>query len=1134
MKKNAFLFLSILLLLSACKQSKEHAPDSGHEKLAGDYGKPLFTRLNTGQTGINFSNKIQDDIYSEKNVLAFHYFYVGSSVAFGDVNNDQKPDVFLGANDSESKLYLNKGNFQFEDITAKSGITTKGKFATGSTWADVNNDGWQDLYICYSGWQPDPVTRANELWINNGNGSFTEKAKEYGIDDQNHSINAAFLDYDKDGDLDLFVMNHATYYFVPLYLVYKDLENPAKFAAASSKLFRNDGPTAQGGMRFTNVTKEAGVLKYAYGLGLVIADINKDGWPDIYQASDFSVPDAMYINQKNGTFKDEAKTRTKHLPWFGMGCDIADFNNDTYPDLASVDMMADDHYRGKTLMASMDSDLFWALVKDKGYQYQYMFNTFQLNNGKGQFNDIAGLTHTQKTDWSWAALFMDFDNDGNKDYLVTNGFRRYTLDNDFQIAVKKAKEMNGGTVPNDQKAQLWKMIPEIPLPNLMYHNNGDLHFEKVTDAWGLQEPTYSNGAAVADIDGDGDLDLMINNIDQEVFIYRNESNTLTGNNYCRVQLQENGKWTNNCLLAKVEVQAGGVTQYVELQPQRGYMGCMENIAHFGIGKNQQVDQIVVTWMDGKQSIVKGSAANQLVRIDKKDAISAISGNSVMNTLFTESASGSPGFIHKENSFDDFKREVLMPHRQSMLGPFLAIGDVNGDQLDDYYVGGAAGQSGALYVQDVSGQFRVSTGQPWNVDALCEDMNALFVDVDGDQDQDLYVVSGGGGEFQAGSDPLQDRLYLNDGKGKFTKSLNAIPDTRASGSCVKAGDMDGDGDLDLFVGGRATPGSYPKPDRSYLLRNDGKGKFTDATAEIAPGLIEPGVVTDAIWMDFNQDQKLDLILCGEWMPVQYYVNKNGQLEDITATMPGKDIKGWFYHLNAADIDNDGDLDLLAGNIGTNNKFNPTPSKPLHLFWNDFDNNGVPDIVLSKIYKGNLVPMRGRQCSSQQMPFIKDKFPTYKAFATAKLEDVYGQDMLNKSLHYQVNDMQSYLLINNNGKFTPEPMHIHAQVAPINGSIIEDINGDGLKDILIGGNMFQTEVETVRYDAGEGCILIQNKEKGWIPMDVNHTGFQIPGDVKDVKKYRTKNGWGILATNNNGPVQAFHYNSSVVNSGSIGMK
>ncbi len=1078
----------------------------------------LFRLLSADETGVHFVNQLNDDPAGDRNILSFPHYYNGAGVTVGDVNNDGLPDIFFAANEGPNRLYLNKGNLQFEDITESSGVNPPNKYwSTGAVMVDINQDGWLDIYICQGGYAilPDEKHRQNLLLINNQDGTFTERAAEYGIHDSNESVSAAFFDYDKDGDLDLYVLNESKYAMVLLETVYQDLKDKRNLEAASGNLYRNDGG------RFTRVTGQAGVLRYGYGLGLVVSDLDGDGWTDIYVANDYSVPDFMFINNGDGTFTDRIKEKTRQVPFFGMGCDIADFNNDGLLDIAVLDMATTDHVRDKTLMASMDVEGFWYFIDKMGYQYQYMFNSFQINNGNGTFSNIAALAGLLRSDWSWSALLADFDNDGFKDYFVTNGFKRYARDNDFRNLLARTRAQYGGIIPEHMKKELYGKMPEIRDPNFIYRNNGDLTFTRVSDTWGMDQPSFSNGCVYADLDGDGDLDLVVNNIDEKAFIYKNLAMEQKRGRFIQFKLEGDGG-SASAYNAKVSIYYGADMQYQEFHPTRGYASSMDHMLHFGLGAAARLDRVVVEWLDGRIQELKDVPADQVVTLRQAAATGKAAAVVPAKRAFEEILPGTVGidFVHRENPYNDFVTEILLPHKQSTLGPGITVGDVNGDGLEDFYIGGASGQPGTLYIQQEDGSFSAAANQPFGLDTASEDMGAAFFDADGDGDLDLYVVSGGGGEFAPDSPLLQDRLYINNyNSGNFMK-VRAMPEMLSSGHVVRTSDFDGDGDLDIFVGGAAVPGRYPYPARSYLLRNDNK-RFTDVTAEIAPDLLQPGIVKDAVWTDLDGDGQADLVVVGEWMPVLIFRNENGKLRDASAEYGTGNLKGCWYSVTAADLDGDGKPDLVLGNVGLNTKFFASEEKPFNVFADDFDGNGTCDIVLSKEYKGKLVPSRGRQCSSEQMPFIKSKFPTYKEFATAELKDILGKDKLSRSLHLQATTFASTVLINRGGGFERRQLPNLAQISPVNRIIVEDLDGDGHADLIIAGNMHDTEVETPRYDAGNGLVLLGNGHGDFRPVPGYKTGLFAAGNVKDMALLRKVAGGGALlvVAVNNGPVKVF---------------
>jgi len=1075
---------------------------------------PLFELVSAVHSGIDFKNELIEDVRTNYNVLSYEYYFNGGGVAVGDINNDGLPDLCFTGNTAPNKLYLNKGNFQFEDVTDQAGINPPNKhWATGAVFVDINDDGWQDLYICQAGPENDPDLRRNLLFINNGDGTFREEAHKWGLDDGNRSVQAAFFDYDKDGDLDCFVMNHSKYFQTILAAVFEDLTRKQALEEASSHLYRNDNG------HFKRVTEEAGLLRYGYGLGLVVNDLNGDGWTDIYQANDYSVPDFMWINNGDGTFTDKTKQMTQQISFYGMGCDVADYDNDALPDIAVVDMAADDHFRDKTLMASMDTEGFWYFVNKRGYQYAYMFNSLQHNNGNGTFSNLASLADVLRTDWSWAVLFADFDLDGWKDIFVTNGYRRYARDNDFRNLMAAKRSEYGGTIPLELRPQLYEQMPEIPLPNVMFHNKGDLTFEKVQAQWGLAQPSYSNGAAWADLDRDGDLDLVVNNLDQEAFVYRNKAVEQQKGHFLSIHLK--GK-PAEVLNTRITIHTAHGKQYWEYHPVRGYQSCMGQEVHFGLGPDARVEAIDIFWPDGKYSRLEQVDADQILTIRRGQLPETSPPSPQAQPLAFEKVNPATlgiQFRHIENFFDDFTVQVLLPHKQSTLGPRLAVADVNNDGLKDFFIGGAGNQSGQLYLQQTAGTFALAAQQPWSADATSEDMQPLFFDPNQNGDVDLYIVSGGGAEYPEGSAALQDRFYANVGQGTFFKTRNALPQMFHSGATAVAADFDGDGDEDLFVGGQAIPGHYPFPERSYILRNDGK-TFVDVTASFAPELLEPGIVTDAIVTDFNNDDMPDLIVVGEWMPVLCLQNEGGhRLKDVSVTLGTHQLKGWWYSIAQADIDNDGDTDYILGNLGLNSKFSTSHQKPLYVFAGDFDHTGTTDIVLTKEYKGKLVPTRGRQCSSEQMPFIKEKFPTYRDFALASVNDILGKEGLEEALHLEVNEFGSGILRNEDGQLLFERLPNLAQAAPINGIIAEDLDGDGWIDLIVAGNKYHTEVETPRYDAGTGLILLNDGTGHFTALPPWRTGFFVPGNVKDLALIPTAKGKLVLVANNDGPLEVF---------------
>ncbi len=1085
------------------------------EEPASAVENALLVSLSSERTGITFSNPIVED--ASMNYFKYEYLYNGGGVAVGDLNNDGLADVYFTGTANPDKMYLNRGGMSFEDVTPKTLPTKHEGWHSGVNIVDLNDDGWLDIYVSRSGWYTDPDLRKNLLYINKGGiqpggvPQFEERAEAFGIADTGRTTQSAFFDHDADGDLDLFVMN------CPLQdeKTLNSLEVEALIRsgqAPSSQFYRNDGG------RFTNVTKKAGIMNMAYGLGIAISDLNGDDRPDVYIANDYIMPDFMYMNNGDGTFTEKVKDATRHISNFGMGCDAADFNNDGLPDIMTVDMVSEDHVRSKKNMAGMSSDKFWGVVK-VGYHYQYMFNTLQMNNGNGTFSEVAQQAGVSKTDWSWTPLFCDLDNDGWKDLVITNGYKRDMRDVDYVNASDKLKEQKQVSMQ-----QLFSLVPTNRIRNYIYRNKGadesgmpSLGFEDVSDAWGFKQPVNSNGATYADLDNDGDLDVLINNIDAVAEVYENQAVQQGKGHWLRVQVEGDG---GKAYGAKLTLSTPQGEQFQELMPTRGFQGGVDRILHFGLGAETSAKELVVRWPDGQESRFANVKADQVLKVERATA-KAPQPRATEPKLLAESLPTGLAFKHTENTYDDFKHELLLPHKQSELGPLMSVGDANGDGLDDLFVGGARGQSGGLFLQNANGTFAKSPSQPWTDHAVCEDLGSLFFDADGDGDQDLYVVSGSN---EVDQDPRNylNRLYRNNGKGLFAYDPSALPEMGTSAMRVCAADVDGDQDMDLFVGGRNIPGQYPNTPRSYLLLNDGGGTFSDATESLAPDLVRIGLVSDAEFNDYDGDGDADLIALGEWMPITFFENTGGEFAQANAKSGLKDTEGWWSSLTMADLDGDGDSDMICGNIGWNSKFHPKVDHPLDVYWNDFDGNGHSDIVLAKDYKGKAVPVRGRQCSSEQCPMIANKFETFDAFANASLGQIYGEENLAKALHLQAKHMYSCVVLNQGGgKWELHDLPGMAQSAPINGSVVLDVNNDGHVDIVAVGNNWGAEVETIRYDGGTGCVLLGDGKGGFKPLPTHKSGLFAWENAKDLALVRLgKSGVPLLVVaNNNGPLQGW---------------
>ncbi|WP_420602254.1 VCBS repeat-containing protein [Flagellimonas sp.] len=1079
-----FKFIAFYGLMSGLLAISCHEKPSSKIKKKDAIGSTLFTNVPSFQTGINFINEIPES--SAMNSMVYEYFYNGGGVAVGDIDNDGLPDIYFTSNLKSNKLYKNKGDFKFEDITETAHVKGSFGWTTGVTMVDINSDGWLDIYVCKSG-KGKAENRENELFINNKNSTFTEAAAQYGLNFPGYSTQASFLDYDKDGDLDMFLLNHNV---APV-----NTNNPEEFKTQENewvgdRLYRNDGNT------FVDVSKNAGIINNSlgFGLGVSIGDLNQDGWPDIYVANDYVEQDYLYYNNGDGTFSEQLKSSIPHISNFSMGTDIADFNNDGLLDIMTLDMVAEDNFGIKTSMSGMNPKAFGHAVTH-GFHYQYMFNALQMNNGNGTFGDIAQLAGVSNTDWSWGPLFADFDNDGLKDLLITNGLKRDFRNNDFRNhKLKRLEEAKrNGEKISQVVEELVKETPQRKTLNYFFKNNGDLTFTKSSKDWGISESTFSNGAAYADLDADGDLDIIINNIDEKATVLKNNSDK----NY--IQFQFRGSTDNPLGIGtRVGAKTKEVHQLVDNYMTRGYQSSMEPLVHLGLSTNEKVDEITVTWPDGKQQILSDVQANQRITLDYNNAksLETTLGKEESPIFFDMTKQLGIDHVHQENDYDDFAKESLLPHKMSQFGPALAVGDINNDGLEDFFVGGAKDHSATLYLQSEDGGFRASNSAVWQKDKGYEDIDAVFFDVDNDQDLDLYVVSGGN-EWNPNHPRYQDRLYINT-EGKFKKELHRLPKSNISGSCVRPFDFDADGDLDLFVGSRMLPQKYPHAQSSYLWENVG-GKFKDVTSEKGPGFLQMGMVTDAIWTDFNGDGSKDLIVVGEWMKITFFKNSGGNLTKDDSILPN--AYGWWNSVEEMDLDEDGDMDYIVGNLGLNYKYKASENEPFEVYSNDFDENGTNDIVLGYYNQGSLFPLRGRECSSQQMPFIKKKFPTYASFGSANLVQVYGEEKLEKALHLKANIFGSVYLENKGGgSFDLNTLPNEVQVSSINDICVDDFDQNGTKDVLVAGNLYQSEVETPRNDASIGMLMQMDSKSNLVTVPFKQSGIFLNGDVKKMSSIK----------------------------------
>ncbi|HEX5151018.1 MAG TPA: VCBS repeat-containing protein [Parafilimonas sp.] len=1076
----SFIFLAATLI-AGC------SPGTGHN--TSSIEEPLFELLPAEKTHVDFNNALEESL--NMNVLMYEYYYNGGGVAIGDINGDGLQDIYFSGNVVNNKLYLNKGHMKFEDITEMAGVAGRsGPWKTGVCMADVNGDGKLDIYACHSGMLPS-VKRTDEIFINEGNDAegnprFSEEAGQYGLADTGYSTQSFFFDYDRDGDLDMLLLHHNPRNLAVLNPNATALLFKEPNAAIGLTLYRNDKN------RFNDVTATSNLNNstLSYGLGAGIADINSDGWPDMYISNDYGVPDFLYINNKNGTFTNDLEKCLGHISQFSMGNAVADVNNDALPDIFTLDMLPEDNRRQKLLFAPDNYEKFDVLLQS-GFYYQYMRNMLHINNGNHTFSETGQLAGISNTDWSWAPLFADFDNDGWKDLFVTNGYLRDYTNLDFIMYMNQVEETSIKLTRDD----LLKMIDKMPASNVvnyLFKNNGT-GFDNVSSKWGINVPSNSNGAAYADLDNDGDLDLIVNNINLPAFIYQNNESNRPGNHYLAVKLEGNAPNTYG-VGAKITAWCKDKKQYIEQVPSLGYQSSVTPVLHFGVGKNEIIDSLLVVWQSGKQQVVTNIKANQTITLREKDAKDMYMPPAVANTLFTEIKSPI-NYRDKTPDINDFKRQSLMTNPQSFVGPCIAKADVNGDGLEDVYVGGGHGQPGALYMQEKNGTFIKKPEPAFEADKQSIDADAVFFDVNKDGFADLYVVSGGYVNFAAGDALLQDRLYINNGKGNYTKAVNALPEMHVSKSCARVADINGDGSPDIFVGGRVIPGYYPETPQSFLLVNDGKGHFTDKTPELAPGLQKAGMITDAAWLDLNNDKKNDLVVVGEWMPVSVFINVNGKLENKTTDYFDKAYSGWWNKLAVGDFNKDGKQDLIIGNQGLNSQCRATDKEPAELYYKDFDANGTVDPILCFYIQGKSYPYMSRDELFSQLSYMHKKFEDYKSYADATINELFTKDELKDAGHLQANYFKTVLFeAGANGKFVEKQLPVEVQYSPVFTITPIDYDKDNNEDILLCGNINHARLRLGKFDANYGILLHNDGNGNFTYIKQGLSGFQLRGDVR----------------------------------------
>lgn len=1112
-------FLVIVILLVSCGKEGRPIPD-----------KPFFELLDASKAGISFDNQL---VYSEDfNIYLYKSFYNGAGVGMGDFNNDGLQDIFFCGNQVDNKLYLNLGGFVFKDVTEIARVASPGSWSTGVSVVDLNADGWMDIYVCKSG-KPDSENRKNELFIHtgildeDGNPSFEEKATEWGIDDLGFSVNATFFDYDRDGDLDMYLLNNSINPSEVVLDAKKGLRNVYD-SGGGNKFYKNNGDT------FVDVTKEAGIYgsTIGFGLGASVGDLNRDGWPDIYIANDFFEKDYLYYNNKDGTFTESLESSMSEISQGAMGVDIADLTNDGWPEVFVTEMLPEGNGRVKTKVLFDGWDTY-ALRLQNGYHRQFPRNTLQLNQGLipldsvATFNEISRLTGTAATEWSWGVHMLDLDNDTQKEVYVTNGIVKDLLDQDYIDFYNNADQLRKmylekGTVIKE----LVDKMPSVPVSNYLYKKEKGLDFKDVAKEWGLDTPSFSTGAAFGDLDNDGDLDLVVNNLNGIPFLYRNKTDKTY--NFLNLKLLGDKK-NKDAIGSQITMYTGKQLQYQELIPVRGTMSTIDNRLNFGLGNFTKADSLEIRWPDSELTKLYDIDANQFLKIDRSK-VELEEGASTTSREYYErpmlnDITDSYGleFIHKENAHIDFNRDKLRYNSISSEGPKMALADVDGDAATDFFIGNASKSPGMLFKASRNSGFIPKTSPIFNKDKQSEDTAAVFIDVDNDGDQDLLVASGGY-EFPSSSFVLANRLYLNDGKGNFERSNQLIPKGKLyDTSCMVPADIDNDGDMDLFIGTRTEPLSYGIPASSYLLQNDGTGNFTDITATHATMFSKMGMVTDAVWFDYDNDNDQDLIVVGEWMPVRLFENKEGRLIEKTNIKGFSATNGLWNTVEVADLDNDGYLDIIAGNLGKNTFFKASTEEPLTLYVNDFDSNGQIDHVMGVYENQHLYPVATKKEITAQMPYLLKKYLKHADYAGQTIEDIFTEEQLNSAIKLTVEQTASMVFWNNKGTFEGVELPLEAQLSSVYAILPTDVDQDGKRELLLGGNLFVAKPQTGIYAGSNGLVIKVMPDRTFKSLPPSESGFYVKGQIRDIKSIPVSNKRElILVARNNDKIKVFEKN------------